>query len=73
MAPEQNPEHVKQVGEDMNDPFTGVVAVFENTSYGDDPNRFWAEHQRKGIYTDNMTLEQAQAKAQEFINDASWL
>lgn len=31
--------------------------------------RFWVEHQRKDIYTEYMTLADAQAKQLEFVND----
>jgi len=51
------------------DSFNGVVAIFENPSWVDEPQRFWVEHQRKDIYTDYLTIEEAEATFNEFVND----
>ena len=50
------------------DPFNGLVFLFENTDLTED-KRFWVEAHRKDTITDYMSLEEAEAKFQECIND----
>ena len=67
---EKTGEHFKEVKEGF-DPFNGVVAIFEDDSIMAD-ERFHVEHQRKDIYTDYLTLDEAQKKFSEFINDTQF-
>lgn len=52
----------------LHDPFNGLVCIFENVDLMSEA-RFWVEHQRKDIYTDYMTLADAEAKQLEFVSD----
>lgn len=53
------------------DSFNGIVKLFENKSIVG-KGGFWVESSRKEIVTDYMTLEEAHAQFDKFVNDTQF-
>lgn len=54
-----------------NDPFNGCVAIFQDKDVSGNKS-YWVEHQRKDIYTEYLTLAEAEKKFTEFVDDAQF-